>query len=47
MGTILLIIGSFVAGGVVTYLFFRNNPKWKAKADKVADAGEVKLKERR
>lgn len=46
MDTILIAIGSFVVGGIVTYLFFRNNPKWKEKADKIADEGEDRLKKR-
>jgi hypothetical protein len=47
MGTILTHLLAALGGAVLLYLVLRNNPKWKARADKVADIGEAKLKERK
>lgn len=44
MLTIVLVIISFVAGSVVSYLFLRNNSTIKVKVDKVTTKIEEKVK---
>lgn len=42
LGFLIGAVVGFIAGGIVSFVFFRNNPKLKDKADRIADVVDDK-----